>query len=329
MATVAYPYETLPGRIDLNVSALEVDGESADPFIETEDRRIDVFKWKREKWEEAVVHVSAQHPTAALRDYIEPSPEDLILTAVAHCKDTNMRQTTRLDGPTVTDDHVRWTGEVSLLRSQYAGKIELTTVLSGPLGDAYDRYFGESQSWSVWPEEPPTHSVTGSIEILWHDFSNSDEEPDLTDYQDQTFYLDLGSRPILYLNSSFEGLLDLLEGEDAENVYEAAFRDSEYYGIAQSAWLAMFNAAASSIRKSNRDDRFDFPDSEWKRKVLKKILPKLMPEHSPSDALRRIKASMEGDVDPWVQSEVLSVIDDLIERSAALRSMFDRINRSS
>lgn len=329
MATVAYPYETLRRHIDLDVSALKVDGRSANSSIEKEDRRIDLFKWNEDNWEEAVVEICAQHPMAALKDYIEPPPTDLALTAVAHCKDTNMRQTTQLGGPNVIDDHAQWTGEVRLLRSQYAGKIELRTVLSGPLGSASDRYFGESQSWSVWSEEPPTHSITGSIDILWNDFSNPGDEPDLTDYQDRTFYLDLGSRPTLYLNSSFEGLLDLLEGEDAENVYEAAFRKSEYYGIAQSVWLAMFNAAASSIEENEKNGQYDFPDSEWKRKVLEKILPKLMPEHSPSDALRRVKESIRGDVDPWVQSRVLPVIDGIIERSAALRSMFDRINRSS
>ncbi len=329
MATVAYPYETLPGNIDLKVSSLKVDGQSAEPFVEVNEQRVDLFKCKIDGWSEAVVHVSAQHPTAALQDYLKPALSDLTLTAVAHCQDTNMRQTARLDGPNVSDDYTRWTGHLELPRSQYAGEIKLKTVLSGPVGSSPDRYFGESRAWSVWFEEPPTHSITGSIEILWNDFSDPEDTPDLGDYQDRTFYLDLGSRPTLYLNSSFDGLLDLLEGEDTENVHEAAFRESEYYSIAQSVWLAMFNAAASSIKKEEQDGRYDFPESEWKRKVLKKMLPKLMPEHSPPDALRRINASMEGDVDPWIQSEALSVIDHLIERSAALRSMFDRINRSS
>lgn len=325
MATIAYPYETLRGYIELDVRSVEVEGRSADPFVEENDRRVDLFKLDPEEWEEVCINVSARHPTAALRDYVEPVLSDLTLTVVAHCSSTNMRQTAHLDGPDVGDDYTRWNGELELPRFQYSEEVKVKVTLSGPLGSTSNRYLGESRPWSVWFEEPPTHSITGSIEILWNDFSDPDEGPDLTNYRDRMFYVDLGSKPTLYLNQSFEGLYDLLEGESAEEVYEDAFRESEYYSIAQSVWLAMFNAAASSVREEN--GQYKLPGLEWKRKVLKKMLPKLMPEHSTSDALRRVHASMQGDVDPWIQSEALCVVDRLLERSAALRSMFDRVDR--
>lgn len=326
MSTVAYPHKTLPGYIDLEIRNVEVDGQSVDPFIETDECRVDLFKSGPEDWDDANVYVTARHPTEALRDYVEPALSDLTLTAVAHCSSTSMRQTAHLGRPNIGDDYTQWSGEMKLPRFQYAEEVKVKVTLSGPLGSAPDRYLGESQSWSVWFGEPPTYSITGSIEILWNDFSDPEEKPDLTDYRDQVFYLDLGSKPTLYLNESFEGLYDLLEGGSAEEVYEDAFRESEYYSIAQSAWLAMFNAAASSVREEN--GQYEFPGSSWKRKVLEKMLPKLMPEHSTSDALRKVHACMQGDIDPWIQSEALSVVDNLLERSAALESMFDRIDRS-
>lgn len=328
MSRKAYPYQTLYGKADLVIDEVLIDGldDRTDSLTKFDKRSVNLFDCPEEDWGDVEIKVKATHPASALKEDLEIDPSDLGLTAVARCTDTNARQTVALE-LIENGDQVEWSGRMVLDRRDYRGKVELESIISGEVNGTPHRFLGESKRWILWFDQPPAHSITGNINVKWKDFSDPDESPDLTELEDETFYLDLESDPTLFLNQSFDGLPDLLESESKEDPHEVAFRESEFYGIARAVWLAMFNAAASSISK--KSGQHIFPEREWKEKVLKKMLPRLLPESSEEDALRQVHESFRGETSPWIQSKALTVADRLTEASAALRSSLEKIEQRS
>ncbi|MCS3782678.1 hypothetical protein [Salinibacter ruber] len=328
MSTKTYPYGSLYGNANLDIENVLINCETdrTDSLTKFDKRNINLFECAVEDWEDVSIKMKVSHSTTALKEDLEADPSELSLTAVTHCSATNVRQTVPLSR-TKIEEHTEWTGSIVLPRTNYRGKVELGAIISAEVDGTPHRYVGDSNIWTVWFDDPPAHSITGNINISWKDFSDPENPPDLTEFEGEVFYLDLESEPTLFLNKSFEGLPDLLESESKENPHEAAFRESEFYGIARAVWVSLFNASASSIARE--DGRHVLPDTDWKRKVLKKMLPELLPESSKEDALRQVYESFQGNVNPWIQSKVLIVADRLIEASAALRSSLQRIERQS
>jgi hypothetical protein len=172
-----------------------------------------------------------------------------------------------------------WTGVVPLHRDHYLGQIELSGHVIATVDGVAGRVIGSTdRSWTVdLQARMPTRQHTMKIVAL--DFGD-DAHPHLHLYKSDPWMVEAGSdEPVVYLNSGFEGLTQLLNSGDR------AVRESVAAQIAADAWTALFNAAMNAAEMEDQQPQWP---SGWRGSVLKKMLPDMFSDRSPDDALAEI-----------------------------------------
>jgi hypothetical protein len=93
-----------------------------------------------------------------------------------------------------------------------------------------------------------------------------------------------GDMPTVHLNTGFEGIAELLDAGGSAT--EKAVRGMLAAQIAADAWTAMFHSSVSDLEVE--PDGAPLWPSGWRDWVLRAMLPDVLPELSPADALLEI-----------------------------------------
>jgi len=314
MRGAIYPYKTLAGDIALKIPSGLLDDRPfpRNPF--TPDRRlIALHDIGKDDWQFVSFSVDV---SASAEEVVSFEEEHGAVSAivVAHCPRSNLRHTFILQRDKSAP--ATWTGQVELMRASFAGKMKLEAVISGTI-DGYEfRFLGRSEPWNLYFDEADHLPLSGTLRVQWVDFDQPGEYTFLTEYADQPFYTDLvDDRPTVFLNRSerFRGLTTLLDDRKRTLSWDRALHNAERVSIARSVWMAMLNAAIAGIEQGQAGEDPDWPEQDWKRQVLQKLLPRIYPDKSDREALREAVVNWNskhgaGQLESRAQAEIGKVI---------------------
>jgi hypothetical protein len=273
----AYPYPTLFGDIDVEITAVTVDGaELPYRMVSTVERTVALDQADRAVWGTATLRLSATLPDSEIT---EGPWADVLCVAVLSESATNVRNTARLkraaDG--------KWHGTIDLERSRHLSRASLSLVVVGTVDDVPGRVLGSTRrEWFVdLRADVPRRQR--AIEIVEADFVDGPHEW-LRPFKEAPWIVETtGDIPIVYLNTAaVEGLTEVLSGAGSSTA-EKVLRDMTASQIAQDAWAAMFHTAIGNLEVD--DDGTPLIPGGWHGSVLRLMLPDVMPGRQLDDAL--------------------------------------------
>ncbi|MCC3767194.1 hypothetical protein [Streptomyces sp. UNOC14_S4] len=273
------PYPTLVGDVQLDVTSGRIDGQLLDyrTRFAREQQTVALNEVERADWKEARFEVRVTLPGSEIDS---GTWEKVVCVAVLSEGATNTRSVTELTrGPGTT-----WTGRVLLPRGMYRSRAVLTASVVATVDGVEGRVIGSTeQPWYIdlTAREPIRERELNIVEI---DFRGGPEEW-LRPFKDAPWLVDAtGDMPTVWLNTGFEGLVELLHGSG--NPVEKAMREVVAAQIAEEAWTAMFHSAVTDLDfDDNRTPRLP---SGWRGTVLASMLPDVVPSTPLEDALREV-----------------------------------------
>ena len=308
-----YPYARLGEDIVLSVAEVTIDNETPerDPVVH-DFRTADISAVAPDDWTTFAVVLEVTVPTDAYDEMVK-SDRDPAVVVVVDCAGTNLRHSVEL----AYQGTGRWTGSLSLSRDRIVGQVLLRALLAARVGNGLRREVGESQLWTLHADTPAIPVIEGTLPVRWVDFTTSEAIPDLA-RKDAFFGALSEDAPVVYLNSSFEGLPELLSDDDRRPLAELALREAEYRRIGTSVWMGMFNVAAAAIEvPSSDDDDSDpaLPTIPWQRSVLQTLIPRMFDE-SEVESLVKIVKARSGEESREVQTQAASAIARLVDHGS-------------
>lgn len=273
--TTYYSYPVLVGAIHLEVVGAKVDGRPL-PYsmISRVDRNVALSEVEREHWNEAVLEVRVATPVGEL----EKGPWSAVKCVVLLSEG---RTNGRLSRILNREADGSWVGSVPVPRSFFRGRPGLTAAVVATVDGVAGRIVGSADGpWTV-DLEARAPGRQSELRILENDFRSGPEEW-LRPFKDAPWIVETtGEMPTVHLNSSFEGVVELLSGSGTP--LERAARGLLAAQIAGDAWTAMFHAAVSEL-DTDEDGSPQLPGG-WRESVLRLMLPDVLPGMSLSDAL--------------------------------------------
>ncbi|UUV28480.1 hypothetical protein NQK81_27230 [Amycolatopsis roodepoortensis] len=271
-----FPYKTLFGDIKLEVVSVAVDGDSL-PYtrISTGDRVVALHDIGRDRWEVATLGLNASVPR-------EKGPwEDIRCMAVLAESATNARRTVALTK--VGQD--TWTGSIDLVRSRHVHRATLSLAVVATVDGIPGRVIKSTEENWYADLDAVTPRRRQQVEIERIDFQDGPKEW-LRPYQDAPWIVDTtDAAPKVYLNTSaIPELIEVLYAKGG-TPEERALRDTTSAHIAQDAWVAMFESAISSLEV---DEGTPLLPNDWRKNVIKSMLPSVFPGRTFSDALYEV-----------------------------------------
>jgi hypothetical protein len=294
--------------------------------VDYDHREVRLIDLERTGWDNAEIEVVLTGPLGELCELRDAGTEAKALVVV-HCSASNSRQALELD-----PDHQnlsRWSGRIELERSNWFGRIDLRGTIVATVDGAPDRVIGTADSWTLRLDDVPPPPVTGAIDIRWQDFENPpDNVPWLGEFNKEPAFLRLDDdRPILYLNSAFEGLKALLDRKPKREAAEQALHEQTRGTLAGDAWGAMFNASLQAIRWEEGEEP-DWPEADWKRTALEVLLERMHPEMTVEDALYEV-AERRSDFEAGgpLQQEMFMAVSKHVGAAGLLRKAIRELNK--
>ncbi|MFJ8017190.1 hypothetical protein [Streptomyces sp. NPDC096339] len=271
-----YAYPTLVGKIEVTVRGAHIDGKPLPlSLISRQDRVVALHQAERDDWTEGVIDLEVSLPMDELAD----GPwSGVTCVAVLTEGATNTRVVSRLERRR-EDRH--WRGEVRVRRSTHLARALLQVSVVGTHGGVDGRVLGTSDS--PWVVDLLARTPTGQcdLEIREVDFRDGPDEW-LRPFMEAPWLIDTtGESPTVLLNSSFEGLVELLSG--ARGPLEKATAGLVAGQIATDAWATMFHAALSDL-EFDEDGTPRLPGG-WQESALRSMLPEVFPGLSLPEAL--------------------------------------------
>ncbi len=275
MSTV-YPYPTLLGRIDVSVRRASIDGRDLPlSYVSEREHVVALHQIDRDDWREGVLELEVTAPGDELAD----GPWAAV-TCVAVLTEgaTNARTVTRLERSR-TDR--KWRGEVVVRRSSHVARATLQVSLVGSYDGVDGRVIGTvDEPWFV-DLLARTPIRRREIEIRQEDFRDGPQEW-LHPFRDSPWLVETtGDLPVVYLNTSFEGLTELLN--TPRGPLEKATAGLVAAQVAGEAWTAMFHAALGDV-ELDEEGRPELPDG-WRDAALRAMMPDVLPGRPLADAL--------------------------------------------
>jgi hypothetical protein len=298
------PYPTLAGDIRLEVREAQLDGVPLNfSMISRSQRTVALHEIERAQWDEARLTVRLTVPRQEMK---MGTWSGIGCIAVLSERRTNTRSVT----PLAQDDEDAWRAVVTLHRDRHLGQVELVGQVVATVVEVPGRLIATSDPWTIDLEarHPTEHSSLPHIMTI--DFGD-DAHRHLNPYKGDPWMIEAaGDQPVVYLNSSFEGLLDLLDRGDRPA------RQALSSQIAAEAWTAMFHAAAYV---ADIDEDQPLWPADWRGAVLRRLLPDMFPDRSPDDALieiatRRLLGEGGGDL----QSRLMHAVGKQVRRPRRL-----------
>lgn len=276
----AFPYPTIFGDLDLDISAVTIDGAPL-PYsrVSKTERTVALHQAGRAHWEIAMFRVEAMLPS---EEITEGPWEDIQCLAVLTEKATNTRTVTRL---TEGKGGV-YRGSVELARSAHLSRATLGLAVVGTFDEIPGRLIGSTnRNWYI-DLRVATPTRQREIDVIEVDFRDGPRTW-LRPFKDAPWLIDTsGETPTVLLNTSaIEGFTETLNGTGG-TAGEKALREAMSSQIAQDAWIAMFQAAISNL-ELDEDGTPQIP-GDWRGSVLTSMLPDVFPDRTPTDALYEI-----------------------------------------
>lgn len=295
MSTV-YAYPTLVGKIEVAVRGASIDGKPLRlSLISQRDQVVALHQIERDDWTEGLLDLEVSLPMDELAD----GPwSGVTCVAVLSEGATNTRSVSRLER---RRDDTHWRGEVRVRRSTHVARAVLDVSVVGSHGGVDGRVLGTTDTPWIVDLLARTPTRQRDLEILEEDFRDGPQEW-LRPFMDAPWLIDTtGDVPTVLLNTSFEGLPELLSG--ARGPLEKATAGLVAAQIAGEAWATMFHSALSDL-EFDEDGTPRFPGG-WRESVLRSMLPEVFPGLPLSEALGEAH-SRRGDGRGWaeVQSRI-------------------------
>lgn len=220
---------------------------------------------------------------------LEDSTE--MVTAVS-CASTKLRRRVFL---TRDSDHPgEWYGSLDLCCEDVADVLEVSPLLTRktllpeaasdpdgmPLATQPGAILAFGEPIQVLVDEPK-NDQSGSFKITWEDFSESTNEWRRT-HDKEMFFIEADEDPQVFLNSKHDLLKQTLMKKRPSGS-EATIRNSLMTYIAHTTWSTLFLASIADCRYEDDQDVM-WPQDAIKVKVLKRLLPLLVPERTDDDA---------------------------------------------
>ena len=142
----------------------------------------------------------------------------------------------------------------------------------------------------VFVDEPKTDQC-GSFKITWEDFSQSSNEWRRT-HEKEMFYVETTEEPQVFLNSKHDLLKQTLMKKRPTGS-DATIRNALMTYIAHTTWSTLFLASIADCRHEENED-VAWPQDSIKVKVLKRLLPLVVPERTDDDARLDFAVDMYG-----------------------------------
>ncbi|MFJ2030755.1 hypothetical protein [Streptosporangium sp. NPDC087985] len=312
------PYPTLAGEVSLEIREAHLDSVPLSlTLISTGERVIALHQVERENWEHARLSLRMRVP---LQELTSGPWSEVSCVAVLNEKKTNTRVVTPLRHEV---DGV-WGGNIELHHDDHLNTAMLTGHVVATVDGIPGRVIGSTiPSWTVdLQSRVPT--TQKSIKQRWVDFSDEDN-PHLNAYKSDPWAVDaVGDEPVVYLNSSFEGL-GLLLGKTSG--VDPQLRDLMRAQLAVEMWITLFNAAAYAVRLESGQP--EWPGG-WYDSVLRRMLPDIYPDRSPDDGLFELmEIRRRGDGGGDLQMRVLHAASKQSKFPRSLGSMFRTIHRTT
>lgn len=274
MATKIYPYPTLTGDPNLTITKILVDGNK--PAVEpvnVEARVIDLHAIPDTDWAYVAMTVRVEASSDEIRA-LDGAGAEVGACVVVYNSEAETRTSVRLVRAEKTS--ALWLGKLELDRVNLRGKVTLRALITGTIEGIANRFLGESPTWTIWVDEPPTPVLEGTINVQWKDFTQDGDRPAVVDkeYAHEISFIDLVSPvPTVYLNKGLKGLTQLLSKPPSDPA-QLALHDVQMTSIAIAAWFAMFEAAAAAVEDPGDEDPV-WPATDWQERVLKLLLPRI------------------------------------------------------
>ncbi|MGW2596371.1 hypothetical protein [Streptomyces klenkii] len=282
-----FPYPVLSGEVVLVADRLVVDNVPRQWQAISEREHVIALHEVKGRWTEIRIKVTVRADAGELAVGPWAAP-----TCVAVVR--NPRTRIRHTFPLAPAGDGVWEGDVELRRGEQLDACEIDAWIVADVDGEPGRLIGTaSERWRV-DFEAKTPTQQRSIKMVWKDFT---DDVDLAEFRDDPWLLDAqADEPVLYLNSSVEGLRGVLE--NAVTPEQKVVRDVMAAQIASETWASMFNAAlyASDVE----DGQAQWPGG-WHEDVLKRMLPDVFTDRSPSEGLaelveRRTEGQSGGDL---------------------------------
>ncbi|TXC96134.1 hypothetical protein [Streptomyces sp. ISID311] len=250
------------------------------------ERVVALGRAERDDWHTARLSLSATIPARDIE--AKGHWSDVAVVAVLTEKATNARSVTRLDR--AAGDGKEWSGEIEVHRTGYADRASLAVHVVATVGGVAGRIIASTeQDWLI--------DVTADIPLR-------DRELDVTDvsfargaawlrpFREAPWIVDLSGRiPTVRLNSDFEGLMTLVEGQGSK--VESMVREMLLAQMSTDVWTAVFHSALGDLEIE--DDGTPILPPDWRGEVLREMLPDVVPGCSVEDALREVHTRRTGE----------------------------------
>ncbi|MDN3293721.1 hypothetical protein QWM81_06615 [Streptomyces ficellus] len=292
------PYATLAGEVTFKVAAAKLDGRDLPlSMLSQQERVVALHQVERQKWDEARLDLRVRIPEAELA---EGPWSDVVCVAVLTEGVSNLRTVTRLN----RSADGTWVGSPTLARDACRTRAELSVSVVATVDGVPGRIIGGSEeNWlvDVLARKPVRQRELHINEV---DFGENQKPYEwLHAFKDAPWLVETsGDMPTVHLNTGFEGITELLGS--GGSTMEKAVRGLIAAQIATEAWTAMFHSAVSDIEVAE-DGSLEWP-SGWRDWVLRAMLPDVLPDLSPADALseihsRRVETSGWNELQPRIQ----------------------------
>ncbi len=323
MTDVIYSYPTLEPPPQLRVVGLRLDGNCRPDLIESAASRVHLFA-ARSGWTRAALEVELAAEAEAL-GALERRHGPVESIVVVRGPATRVRQAVRLTRS--SSDPARWQGTIEVDRANFRGRAILRARLTAAAGGVPHRLVAEAAGWDLLFDEPAGLRLGGKMPVRWVDFAAEDAPPLARQFPDATHVVSFGpgdEPPELWLNASFEGLDGLLRDDDGRDAPGRGVHDALRLGIARAVWLELVGVAMAGIRLDDADEgrppQAGWPEAEWQRDVLGRILPRVAPGRPPRELLELAAAewrSPRGAGEFYARAE--AAIGEMLQAGKALR----------
>ncbi|MFE0080164.1 hypothetical protein, partial [[Kitasatospora] papulosa] len=286
-----YAYPTLVGRIEVTVRGASMDGKPLHlSLISQRDQVVALHQIERDDWIEGVLDLEVSLPT----DELAEGPwSGVSCVAVLAEGTTNTRVVSQLERRR-GDTH--WRGEVRVRRSTHVARALLDVNVIGTYGGVEGRVIGRTDTPWVVDLLARTPSRQRDLQILEENFRDGPKEW-LHRFSDAPWLIDTaGDLPAVLINTSIEGLAELLSG--ARGPLEKATAGMVAAHIAGDAWVTMVHSALSDL-EFDEDGTPHLPDG-WRESVLRSMLPEVFPGVPLPEALAEAH-SRRGDGRGWAE----------------------------
>lgn len=299
----AYPYPRLTGPVTARVTAVRLRGPGdTREQLDTKgysvvEQVVALGRAERDDWQTARLALTATIPTREIETKAHWS--DIAVVAVLTEGATNARTVARLEPD--AEGGRNWTGEIEFDRDDHLDRASLAVHVVATVGGIAGRVIASTDREWVIDVTADAPLRDRQLDVNTVSFARGAEW--LRSFRDAPWIVDTSGRmPTVRLNSDFEGLVALVEGQGSK--VESVVGEILLAQMCADVWTAVFHTAIGELEIE--DDGTPLFPPDWRGAVLREMLPDIVPGRSEEDALREVHIRRTGegswtDLQPRIQ----------------------------